>query len=117
MAYKCIPRNLILTLQHSPLLLLGTLVGMLLTYMVPPAAAITGATLGLPVLSIIGLVAWAIMAFTLIPTLRFYDQPWWLAPLLPLSALLYSGMTFDSAAQHWRGQGGSWKGRSRGRQT
>jgi len=31
--------------------------------------------------------------------------------LLPLVALLYAGMTVDSAWRHWRGRGGVWKGR------
>jgi hypothetical protein len=51
------------------------------------------------------------MALSLLPTLRLYRQPLWLAPLLPLAAALYSAMTFDSARRHWRGQGGRWKGR------
>src|SRR3546814_16474699 len=51
------------------------------------------------------------MAVSLLPTLRLYRQPFWLAPLLPLAAALYSAMTFASAWRRWRGQGGRWKGR------
>ncbi|MEM7171165.1 MAG: glycosyltransferase [Pseudomonadota bacterium] len=109
--WDMVARSAYTQLNYSPLLLIGTLLGMFLTYLVPPLAVLIGFLFGLPALGLIGLLAWAIMAGTLIPTLRFYGQPFWLAPLLPLSALFYTVMTMDSALQHWRGQGGRWKGR------
>jgi hypothetical protein len=32
----------------------------------------------------------------------------------PLAALLFLGMTLDSARRHWRGRGSRWKGRDYG---
>jgi hypothetical protein len=52
------------------------------------------------------------MAGTYLPMLRYYGQPWWLAPLLPYTAALYLLMTVDSAVQHYRGRGAAWKGRT-----
>src|SRR5207237_1159214 len=47
-----------------------------------------------------------------LPVLRPYRLPCWWAPLLPGVALLYAGMTVDSAWRHVRGRGGAWKGRT-----
>jgi hypothetical protein len=52
------------------------------------------------------------MAGTYLPMLRYYEQPPWLAPLLPYTAALYLLMTVDSAVQHYRGRGAAWKGRT-----
>ena len=98
-------------LRHSPLLLAGTLVGMVLTYLVPPLLLLAWPWHRQDLPAALGALAWLLMALSLLPTLRLYRQPLWLAPLLPLAAALYSAMTFDSARRHWRGQGGRWKGR------
>jgi hypothetical protein len=59
----------------------------------------------------LGGAAWLIMTLAYLPKLRFYGRsPAW-APLLPLTAALYTAFTLDSAWQHWRGRGGAWKGR------
>jgi len=58
-----------------------------------------------------GLAAWALMSLTYIPTLLYYRQPVWWAPLLPLVALFYVAATIDSARRHLLGKGGEWKGR------
>lgn len=52
------------------------------------------------------------MTVTYVPMLRYYRQPLWLAPLLPVTAFLYLLMTVDSAVQHYRGRGAAWKGRT-----
>jgi len=52
------------------------------------------------------------LAVAAAPTLRLYRQPAWLGLFLPVAALLYAGMTIDSAWRHWRGRGGEWKGRT-----
>ena len=54
----------------------------------------------------------AVMTATYIPMLRYYRQPLWSAPLLPVTAFLYLLMTVDSAVQHYRGRGAAWKGRT-----
>ena len=106
-----VARSAYTQLRCSPLLLAGTLLGMALVYLVPPVAALSLPIHGQTVAAALGLAAWALMAFALLPTLRLYRQPPWLAPLLPFAALLYSAMTADSAWRHWRGHGGAWKGR------
>ena len=94
-------------LRRSPLLLLGTIAGMALTYLAPPLLSLvaSGAT------QIIAILAWALMTLSFVPTLRFYRlSPLW-ALALPGIALAYMAFTLDSAYQHARGRRGSWKGR------
>jgi hopene-associated glycosyltransferase HpnB len=104
---RMVVRSAYAQLRYSPLLLLGTTAGMLLTYIVPPLLAIFGSG----VARIIGAVTWLLMAIAFQPTLRFYrcSPLWGLA--LPAIALGYMLFTLDSAYQYMRGRGGSWKGR------
>jgi hopene-associated glycosyltransferase HpnB len=94
-------------LRYSPLLLLATIAGLTLVYLVPPAAALfgTGASRAL------GIGAWAIMAILFQPTLTSYrlSPLWGLA--LPAIAGAYLVFTIQSAVASIRGKGGLWKGR------
>jgi hypothetical protein len=81
-------------------------------YLVPPSAVVVGAAGGDAAVALVGAAAWAVMAGTYLPMLRYYGQPPWLAPLLPFTASLYLLMTVDSAVQHYRGRGAAWKGRT-----
>jgi hopene-associated glycosyltransferase HpnB len=103
-----ISRSAYAQLRYSPLLLVGTVVGMAIVYAAPPLLAIFGDGLA----RIAGLSAWALMATTFQPMLRFYGRSplWGLA--LPLIAAFYAGCTLLSAWQHRRGRGGMWKGRA-----
>lgn len=98
-------------LGHSPALLLGTIVGMTITYLVPPLVLLGWPLHGDPWVAGLGLLAWLLMTVAFRPTLRLYS----LAPIraltLPLAAVLCTVMTIDSALQHRRGRGGLWKGR------
>jgi hypothetical protein len=107
-----VSRSAYAQLRHNPLLLLGTVAGLALVYLVPPAAVAVGAAGGDAATALAGAVAWAVMAGTYLPMLRYYGQPPWLAPLLPFTAFLYLLMTVDSAVQHYRGRGAAWKGRT-----
>ena len=109
--WDMVARSAYTQLRHSPLLLVGTLVGMALTYLVPPLVVFAWPWHGATAAAVAGGAAWALMAAAFLPTLRLYRQPDWLAALLPLSALLYTLMTIASAWRHWRGRGGAWKGR------
>jgi hopene-associated glycosyltransferase HpnB len=102
-------------LHHQPLLLAGTLLGMVLTYLVPPLVLLAYPWHHQAAAALAAGLAWLLMSLSLLPTLKLYGQPAWLAPLLPLAAGLYSAMTFDSAWRHWRGVGGQWKGRVQGK--
>lgn len=109
--WEMVARTAFTQLNYSPLLLLGTLLGMTLIYLVPPVGAIVGGLTGNWLIAITGLVGWLLMAWAYVPTLRLYQcSPVW-AFCLPGVAFLYTLMTLDSGLRHWQGQGGAWKGR------
>ncbi|MGW4077834.1 glycosyltransferase [Streptomyces asiaticus] len=110
--WRMVSRSAYTQLRHNPLLLLVTVAGLAVVYLVPPAAVVAGVLTGRPVPLALGAAAWALMAGSYIPMLRYYRQTLWLAPLLPLTALLYLLMTVDSAVRHHLGQGAAWKGRT-----
>ncbi|MFE5632770.1 glycosyltransferase [Streptomyces sp. NPDC056543] len=110
--WRMVSRSAYAQLRHNPLVLAGTVVGLAVVYLVPPAALAVGLFGGDAAAGWAGGIAWAVMAGTYLPMLRYYRQPLWLAPTLPLTALLYLFMTVDSAVQHYRGRGAAWKGRT-----
>ncbi|MEU8875430.1 glycosyltransferase [Streptomyces javensis] len=110
--WRMVSRSAYTQLRHNPLLLLLTVAGLAVVYLVPPAAVVAGVLTGRPAPLTLGAAAWALMAGSYIPMLRYYRQTLWLAPLLPLTALLYLLMTVDSAVRHHLGQGAAWKGRT-----
>ncbi|MFH7334631.1 glycosyltransferase [Streptomyces sp. KHY 26] len=110
--WRMVSRSAYAQLRHNPLLLLGTVAGLALVYLVPPAAVVAGAAAGNAPVAVLGASAWAVMAGTYVPMLRYYRLPPWSAPLLPYTAFLYLLMTVDSAVQHYRGRGAAWKGRT-----
>ncbi|MEU6192532.1 glycosyltransferase [Streptomyces sp. NPDC047061] len=110
--WRMVSRSAYAQLRHNPLLLLGTVAGLALVYLVPPAAVLAGAAGGGTAALLLGAAAWLMMTATYVPMLRYYRQPLWLAPLLPFTAFLYLLMTVDSAVQHYRGRGAAWKGRT-----
>ena len=103
-----VARSAYAQLRYSPLLLVAVIAGMALTFLAAPVlAAFAG-----PPASIVAAAAWALMSLAYFPILRFYGlSPLWTLAL-PLIAAAYLAFTLDSAYQHWRGQGGLWKGRS-----
>ncbi|MGW2566143.1 glycosyltransferase [Streptomyces sp. NPDC001537] len=110
--WRMVSRSAYAQLRHNPLLLLGTVAGLVLVYLVPPAALVAGLASGDRAAALVGGAAWLVMTGTYLPMLRYYRQPLWLAPLLPFTAFLYLLMTVDSAVQHYRGRGAAWKGRT-----
>ncbi|MFF3733869.1 glycosyltransferase [Streptomyces sp. NPDC002476] len=110
--WRMVSRSAYTQLRHSPALLLGTVLGLALVYLAPPVALVAGLLGGDPVAAWAGGAAWAVMAGTYLPMLRYYRQSPWSAPLLPFTALLYLLMTVDSAVRHHRGRGAAWKGRT-----
>ncbi|MFI8257410.1 glycosyltransferase [Streptomyces filamentosus] len=109
--WRMVARSAYAQLRYDPLLLLGAVAGLVLVYLVPPVACVAGLASGDAAAAWAGGLAWAVMAGTYVPMLRYYRQSWWTAPLLPFTALLYLLMTVDSAVRHHRGRGGAWKGR------
>ncbi|MEW2163633.1 glycosyltransferase [Streptomyces sp. NPDC007084] len=110
--WRMVARSAYAQLRHSPALLAGTVAGLALVYLVPPAALVAGLATGTGWAALAGALAWSVMTVTYLPMLRYYRQPLWLAPLLPVTAFLYLLMTVDSAVQHYRGRGAAWKGRT-----
>jgi hopene-associated glycosyltransferase HpnB len=105
---RMVARSAYAQLRFSLLLLAGTVAAMALTYLAPPLFALFGSGWA----RLVGLAAWAAMAFAFQPILRFYRlSPLW-GVALPAIATLYLGFTLDSAWQHRRGRGGFWKGRA-----
>jgi hopene-associated glycosyltransferase HpnB len=104
--WNMVARTAYTQLQYSPLLLAGTVLGLVLTYLAPVFLLFAGGTAAL-----LGLAAWIIMAAIYAPMLRFYGRSLLWAPLLPAAASVYLGATIASAWRHWRGRGGQWKGR------
>ena len=104
---RMVARSAYAQLRYSPLVLLATIAGMALAYLVPPLLAIVGSGAA----RWIGAGTWALMFIAFQPTLRLYRlSPLW-GFALPVIALQYMLFTLDSAHQYVRGQGGSWKGR------
>ncbi len=107
-----IARTAFTQLRYSPTLLLGTVIGMFLTYLAPVALVFA------PNIKtrILAACAWALMSLLYLLTLRFYSlSPLW-APILPAVAAFYSYGTILSALRFWRGRGAQWKGRSQASQ-
>ena len=104
---RMISRTAFAQLHHSVLLLIGTVLGLVLTYLVPPVLALAAPAPA----AALGAGGWLLMSIAYFPALRFYRRsPLW-APLLPAIAAFYLGATIHSAVCYWRGAGGAWKGR------
>jgi len=105
--WMLIARSAFTQLNRSTPLLLGCVIGMLATYLLAPNLTIDSD----PDIRLLGVVAWAMMTLSYLPTLYYYRRSVLWAPFLPLIALYYLLATVDSARRHWLGRGGEWKGR------
>jgi len=104
---RMISRTAFNQLRHSAWLLLATLLGLGVAYLAPPVLLFSAGGTA----AALGGAAWAGMAFSYLPMVRFYRlSPAW-AFSLPLAAAFYAGATVYSALLYWSGRGGRWKGR------
>ncbi|GAB2728965.1 glycosyltransferase [Streptomyces bullii] len=110
--WRMVSRSAYAQLRHNPVVLAGTVAGLVLVYLVPPVAVGVGGAAGSAAAVVVGAGAWLVMAGTYVPMLRYYRQPLWPALLLPFTAALYLMMTVDSAVRHYQGRGAAWKGRT-----
>ena len=95
-------------LNYSALALIGTVGGLLLTYLVPPFMALFASGYA----QLFGILAWLLMAISFLPIVRFYRlSPLW-GVALPAISFLFMLYTLDSAYQYFAGKGGTWKGRA-----
>ena len=122
--WDMVARSAYTQLRYSPALLVAVLAGLAWLYLLPPVAALGGlaallaaggtgpAAAAAAWCAVAGLAGWFLQAVSYVPVLRLYRLSWLRAPGLPLVALLYAGMTADSARRHHAGRGGAWKGRT-----
>src|SRR5690606_35686154 len=107
--WRMVSRTAFTQLRYSPVLLIGTVAAMVLVFAVPLAALVAApSALGVAA----GAGALAAMAGAYYPVVRFYRLPAWWAATLPVAALLFLGMTIDSALGYWCGVRAEWKGRA-----
>jgi hopene-associated glycosyltransferase HpnB len=106
---RTISRTAFSQLGYSALGLLGTAAGLTMVFLLPPGLALAAPTAAGRLLGCAGSL---MLCAAYYPALRYYRLSVYWAPLLPLVALFYLGATLDSAVRHWRGQGGTWKGRA-----
>jgi hopene-associated glycosyltransferase HpnB len=109
--WDLVARTAFTQLQYSPLLLFGSVLGMVLTYLIAPLGILNGLLTQNNLLLGSTILTLTLMTISYIPTLRLYKLGWYWALTLPLIALLYTLMTIDSARRYWQGKGGNWKGR------
>lgn len=106
--WRMIARTAYVQLRFSPVLLVGTVLGMMLVFLLPPLVALFGHGLA----RWLGWLAWGAMAASYQPTLhRFHRSVSW-APALPAVAAFYMAATIGSAVNHHLGHGVMWKGRA-----
>ena len=103
-----ISRSAYAQLGYSPGLLLGTVLGMVLTYLAPPLLTVFARGPA----QAMGALAWLLMAISFQPMLGLYRRSRLWGFALPLIGALYSLFTVQSALDVWRGKGGMWKGRA-----
>jgi hopene-associated glycosyltransferase HpnB len=104
---RMISRCAFYQLHHSWGLLGLTMIGLGVTYLLPPMLVFTGNAINIA----LGGVAWIAMTICYAPMVRFYRlSPLW-SLVLPLIALFYAFATLHSALQYLLRRGGLWKGR------
>ncbi len=102
-----IARSAFTQLRHSGVLLAGTLVGLIVTYILPVALLFSGDATAAE----LGLTAWLLSAILFAPIVRLYRAPIATIFCLPAIASFYLMATVESALSYWNGRGGKWKGR------
>ena len=110
--WSMVARTAYTQLRYSPLLVAGTVAGMVFLYVLPIRGVVGGLVTRRADIAVPGLIAWLMMTLAYVPTVRRYGFPARDAVALPFAGLLYTAMTVDSARRHHRGAGGVWKGRA-----
>ncbi|HLH30936.1 MAG TPA: glycosyltransferase [Terriglobia bacterium] len=105
---RMIERTAFNQLNHSMLLLIGTVVGLLLTFVLPVALLVSGS----PAATVLATAAIVLMLGSYVPMVLYHGlfPVWSLA--LPANACFYLWATLQSAWNFHRGRGGQWKGRA-----
>ncbi len=108
--WRMVARSAYAQLHHSPLLLVLSLAGVGLVFIIP-ALYVPGFLLGGAAAHFFGLVAFGLMTASYLPALRWFGlgRAWALS--LPAAAALYMAMTLSSALAHATGRGVRWRDR------
>jgi hopene-associated glycosyltransferase HpnB len=108
---RMIERTAFNQLNHSMLLLIGTVVGLLLTFVLPVALLLSGS----PAATVLATGAIVLMLASYVSMVLYHGLfPMW-SLALPASACFYLWATLQSAWNFQRGRGGQWKGRAQDR--
>jgi hopene-associated glycosyltransferase HpnB len=110
--WRMVARTAYTQLDYDPFKLIGTVLGMVLVFLIAPLAVILAPWHGSLVALLAGLAAIGLMVRAYAPTLRLYGLEPAQGLTLPAAAALYTAMTVDSALRHWQGRGGAWKART-----
>ncbi len=121
--WNTVSRSAFSQLGYSKFRLLGTALGMVLLFLVPPGSVALGIAglLGFiadisPVLAsgliFLGGLTWLGMSASLFPILNWYGLSRLYGFFAPVSGFLYTLMTIDSGLTWWRKEGSEWKGRT-----
>lgn len=108
---RMIARTAFNQLGHSVLMLAGTIVGLMVVFLLPIGLLLSQS----PEAVVLGGVACALMLASYVPMVRFYGLTAWWTCTLPYAAVFYLGATVKSAVDYWSGRGGQWKGRAQDR--
>ena len=110
--WDMVARTAFTQLDHSWAKLAGTVVGMVLLYLLPVLVVLTAPLHHIWTAAGLGALTWILMSLAYTPTLAYYRRPPLLGVIgLPLAGLLYTAMTVSSAWRHLAGRGGRWKDR------
>lgn len=109
--WRMVARTAYTQLNHSVLLLLGTVLAMVLGYLAPPLLFFSLPLHGDLLAAGAGLGTWLVMALLYGPTLTYYGRRRLEGAVLPVIGGLYMLMTIHSALNHWLGRGSRWKSR------
>lgn len=110
--WSMVSRSAFAQLGYSWAMLAGSVVGMILVYLVPPAVTLLTPLHRDGMAGAAAAIAWLVMATTYRPITAYYRQPPAAAAALPAAAFFYTLMTLSSALAYARGRGGAWKGRT-----
>ena len=97
-------------LRYSPVLLVGVLAGLVVTFAGPVFIAVQAAQAGRMEVALAGCAAIVVMLGSYWPVVRYFRLPGWWVISLPIAALVYGAMTIASAARHYSGRGNTWRG-------
>jgi hopene-associated glycosyltransferase HpnB len=105
---RMIARNAFNQLRHSAWMLVGAVVGLALTYLLPVVLLSSSSR----ALVVLGAAACCLMFVTYLPMVRLYGRSTLWALTLPFAATFFMWATLHSAVKYWSGRGGEWKGRA-----